>query len=102
MSFKLVSDVQQRLNTKLFGPGWRILGVAKLEMTNRTRERFFFLLMQESTGVTYIEEYDDSNQGYFVKIKEDKMWSDLFMWFTDKGLISMGVGKETKIAKRQS
>jgi hypothetical protein len=99
MEFKLISDVSQKLNPKLFGEGWAILGVAGIPGSNLGRARYFFLLQQMSTGDSYIEEYVDFPE-YFIKIEDDSLWSDLYMYFTDKGLISFGIGKEKKIAQR--
>lgn len=99
MEFKLISDVQQTLNPKLFGYGWSILGVAGIPGSNLGRARYFFLLMEQTTGESYVEEYVDFPE-YFIKIEDDALWSDLFMFFTEKGLVSFGVGKEKKIAQR--
>ncbi len=98
MEFKLISEVTQKLNPKLFGPGWVILGVAGVLGSNLGRARYFFLLLEQATGQSYVEEYVDFPE-YFIKIEDDNLWSDLFMFFTERDLISVGVGKEKKIAQ---
>lgn len=99
MEFKLISDVTQSLNPKLFGPGWAILGVAGMPGSNLGRARYFFLLQDMKTSNSYVEEYVDFPE-YFIKIEDDQLWSDLYMFFTEKGLVSFGVGKEKKIAQK--
>lgn len=98
--FTLVSDVQQTLKSSLFGPGWIHLATAKIPLSNLTHERYFMLLMNTKDSRVYIEEYVDFPE-FFVKIKEDKLWQDLYMYFTEKGLINIGLGKEFKIAKKE-
>lgn len=100
--FILISDVQQTLKRNLFGPGWIHLGTAKLSLSNISKggERFFMLLMHSSTSQTYIEEYVDFPE-FFKKIEDNELWNDLYMFFIEKKLIGMGVGREFKIAKKE-
>lgn len=98
--FTLVSDVQQNIKASIFGRGWIHLATAKIPLSNISQERYFMLLMNTKDSQVYIEEYVDFPD-YFVKIKEDKLWQDLYMYFTEKGLIKIGINKEFKIAKKE-
>lgn len=100
MEFKLISDVTQSLKKELFGPDWLSLGVAAITSSNISKQRYFFLLMNTKTSLTYIEEYVDFPL-FFIKIEDQKLWNDLYMFFVDKGLTKIGIGQEFKIAKTE-
>lgn len=97
--FIKVSDVQQTLKKELFGPGWIHLATCKTSLSNISNERFFMLLMDSRTSQVYIEEYVDFPE-FFKKIEDNNLWNDLFYYFTENGLLKIGVGKEFKIAKK--
>lgn len=100
MTFKLITDVTQQLKQELFGPGWLILAVASIPLSNISSERFFFLLLNTKTGESFIEEYMDSPR-FFIKIEDNSLWNDLFRFFYEKGLITISKNKEIKSAKKK-
>lgn len=99
MSFILVNDIQQKLKSSLFGPNWVHLATAKIPSTNITRERFFMLLMNQTDSQVYIEEYVDAPL-FFKKIEDNNLWKDLYLFFIEKKLLSIGINQEFKIAKK--
>lgn len=99
MDFKLINDVTQPLKKELFGNGWLSLGVVQIPASNVSKERYFFLLMNTQNSKTYIEEYVDFPE-YFIKIKDENLWNELYMFFTEHKLISFGINREIKIAKK--
>lgn len=100
MQFKLINDITQSLNNKIFGPNWLSLGVASKLANQFDRERYYFLLMNKENGKTYIEEYVDA-PNFFVLIEDQKLWNDLYLFFYEKGLITLSKNKEFKIAKME-
>lgn len=100
MNFILVNDIQQRLKASLFGPNWIHLATVKIPSSNISKERFFMLLMDQTTSQTYIEEYIDAPL-FFKKVEDDKLWKDLYMFFVDKKLLIFSLNQEFKIAKKE-
>jgi hypothetical protein len=99
--FQLYSDTIQTLKTKLFGPGWVHLGTARIPGSNWKHERYFMLLMNATDSQCYIEEYVDAPE-FFKRIDDDRLWADLYRFFYDKGLITMGLGQEKKLVKKEA
>jgi len=99
MNFVLISDVKQKLKESLFGPNWVHFATAKIPGSNISKERYFMALKNLNTGKIYIEEYVDAPY-FFVKIEEDKLWQDLYMFFIDKKVLTIGVGQEFKVEKK--
>ena len=106
MEFFLINDVQQYLNRKVFGGGpWLHLATIKTPPAMigpgaTVPEREYICLKNIKDNKIYIEQLDLYHPTILKKIKDDNLWNDLAEFLTQKGILSFGVNKEFKIAKK--
>jgi len=106
MEFFLINDVQQYLNRKIFGGGpWLHLATIKtppamLGSGTTVSEKEYICLKNMQNNKIYIEQLDLYHPTVLKKIKDDNLWNDLAEFLTQKGILSFGVNKEFKIAKK--
>ena len=103
--FLLINDIQQILNTKVFGGGpWMHLATISLPIKmvgNLVKPyREYLCIKNLKTNNIYIEELDLTYPGILKKIKDDSLFNELAQYLTAKGVLSFGVNKEFKIAKK--
>lgn len=100
MSFVIKNDVQQYLKRELFGPGWVHICTVEIPASNISRQRVFMLLMNEADSQTYIEEYVDFPL-FFIKIEDNNLWKELYLFFVENNYLKIGIGLEKKIVKNK-
>lgn len=93
-NFILVNDTQQVLNPKVFqnGPWLHIASVVR-------GLKEYMCFKHIPTDAVYIEEVDPTEPTLFKKIKSENEFNDLQDFLRDKGLLSIGVNREFKVAK---
>lgn len=103
--FMIINDVQQNLNTKIFKNGpWLHLATVTTPSKSfgATFSPFkeYICFKHVSTNKIYIEELDFSSPGILKQIKDDSLFNDLAQFLTQKGILSFGINKEFKVAKK--
>lgn len=103
--FMIINDVQQNLNSKVFKNGpW--LHLATVTTPSRSFGATFspfkeyICFKHIATNKIYIEELDFTSPGILKQINDDSLFNDLAQFLTQKGILSFGINKEFKIAKK--
>lgn len=96
LEFKLVNDVKQILNPKVFqnGPWMHIATVQR-------GFKYYMIFHKVGESKAYIEQFDDKDPQPFKLITDLNEWQELIAWGLDAGLLTVaGIDKEIKIAKK--
>tara|TARA_B100000427_G_C15150079_1_gene438352 strand:- start:62 stop:364 length:303 start_codon:yes stop_codon:yes gene_type:complete len=92
--FVLVNDTQQVLDRKIFGGGpW--LHIATVVRGFKE----YMCFKNIATDLVYIEQIDPKEPTLFKKIASDSEFNDLRDFLKSKGILSIGIDKEFKVAK---
>lgn len=103
--FLIINDVQQNLNSKIFQGGpWLHLATVTTPSKSfgNTFSSFkeYICFKDMKNNKVYIEELDFSHPGLLKRIEDDSLFNDITEFLTQKGILSIGVNKEFKVAKK--
>ena len=103
--FLIINEVQQKLNTRVFqgGPWIHLATVTtppKMTGNKFTPHKEYICFKHSNDNRVYIEELDFHYPTILKKIEDDSLFSDLAEFLTQKGILSFGINKEFKVAKK--
>ena len=103
--FLIINEVQQPLNTKIFqgGPWLHLATVTtppKMIGNQYTPYKEYICFKHSKNNKVYIEELDFHPPTILKKINDDSLFKELAEFLTQKGILSFGINKEFKVAKK--
>lgn len=99
--FKLIDTRIIKLREEFFEPdegwsnhSWHILAQVQMPLRSINNivypERLFVLLMNHRSGATGIEEWVGIENGGFIKITDESLWNDLYLFLVETKCLTYG------------